>query len=161
MFSQSYVNEDNEQVKIQVTVVEEAFKRYRVTVGEEVFEFPADVFHQAAFVKQGGDILLQVKGREYRLVETGKPRKPGSTTGNPQAPMAGKIIQILVQPGDAVKAGDALLILEAMKMEQQILASQDGVVDRILCQENDQVSAGAELIVIRESAEASADGAAN
>lgn len=157
MFSQSYVNEDNEQVKIQVTVVEEAFKRYRVTVGDEVFEFPANVFHQAAFVKRGGDILLQVKGREYRIVEAGKQRNLGANAGNLQAPMAGKIIQILVQPGDAVKAGDVLLILEAMKMEQQILAPQDGVVDRILCRENDQVSAGAELIVMRETAEISAD----
>lgn len=156
MFSQTYVNEANEQVKIQVTVVEEAFKRYRVTVGDEVFEFSADVFHQAAFVKQGSETLLQVNGREYRLVEAGKQRRVGTDSGNTQAPMAGKIIQILVEPGAEVKAGDVLLILEAMKMEQQILAPQDGVVDRILCQENDQVSAGAELIVMREMAEASA-----
>ncbi len=157
MFSQSYVNEDHEQVKIQVTVVEEAFKRYRVTVGDEVFEFPANVFHQAAFFKRGGDIWLQVNGREYRIAEAGRTRQSGSESGNPQAPMAGKIIQILVEPGDAVKAGDALLILEAMKMEQQILAPQDGVVDRILCQENDQVSAGAELVVMRETADMSAN----
>ena len=156
MFSQSYVNDDDEQVKIHVTVIEEAFKRYHVTVGDEVFEFPADVFHQAAFVKQGGDILLQVNGREYRIAEAGKQRKVGSDSGNTQAPMAGKIIQILVEPGQEVKAGDTLLILEAMKMEQQILAPQDGVIDRILCQENDQVSAGAELIVMRETAEAAA-----
>ena len=157
MFSQSYVNEDNEQVKIQVTIVEDAFKRYRVTVGEEVFEFPADLFHQAAFVKQGGDSLLQVRGREYRIVETGKQRKVNVASGNPQAPMAGKIIQILVQPGDTVKAGDPLLILEAMKMEQQIQAPRDGVIDRILCRENDQVSMGADLIVLRESAEIATD----
>ncbi len=154
MFSQSYVNEDHEQVKIQVTVVEEAFRRYRVTVGDAVFEFPADVFQRAAFVKRGGDILLQVNGREYRIAEAGKPRNVGSNSGNLEAPMAGKIIQILVEPGAEVKAGDALLILEAMKMEQQIHAPQDGVIDRILCQENDQVSAGAELIVMRETAEA-------
>ena len=157
MFSQRYVNEDNEQVNIQVSVVEEAFKRYRVTVGEEVFEFPANVFHRAAFLKQGGDILLQVNGREYRIVEAAKQRQGGSNGGNPQAPMAGKIIQILVEPGDAVKAGDVLLILEAMKMEQQILAPRDGVVDRVLGQENDQVRAGAELIVMRETADVSAD----
>ncbi len=156
MFSQSYVNEDHEQVKIQVTVVEEAFKRYRVVVGDEVFEFPADIFHQAAFAKQGGDILLQVNGREYRIVETGKQRKVGSDAGDLQAPMAGKIIQILVAPGDEVKAGDTLLILEAMKMEQPIQAPQDGVIDRVLYQENDQVSAGDELIVMRETAEVSA-----
>lgn len=156
MFSQSYVNEDNEQVKIQVTVIEDAFKRYRVMVGEEVFEFSANVFHQAAFIKQGSDILLQVNGREYRIVEADKQRKVGTDSGNSQAPMAGKIIQISVEPGDEVKAGDVLLILEAMKMEQQILAPRDGVIDRILCKENDQVSAGAELIVMREMAEAPA-----
>ena len=153
MFSQSYVNENNEQVKIEVTVVEEAYKRYRVTVGSEVFEFPADVFHQAAFCKHGGDTLLQLKGREYRIVDPGNARKPGVKAGSTQAPMAGKIIQILVQPGDTVKAGDVLLILEAMKMEQQILAPQDGVVDRLLCRENDQVSAGDELIAMREVVE--------
>lgn len=157
MFSQSYMNEDNEQVKIQVSVVEEAFKRYRVTVGDEVFEFPVNVFHRAAFLKQGSDTLLQVDGREYRIVEAGKQRQVGSNTGNPQAPMAGKIIQILVEAGDEVKAGDVLLILEAMKMEQQILAPQDGVVDRLLYQENDQVRAGAELLAMRETTDASAD----
>jgi biotin carboxyl carrier protein len=66
--------------------------------------------------------------------------------------MAGKIIQVLVQPGDTVAAGDPLLILEAMKMEQQIAAPKDGVVDRILCEENEQVAAGAELVVLRDTA---------
>jgi biotin carboxyl carrier protein len=149
MFSQTYVNENNEQVKIQVTVIEEGRQRYRVTVGEEVFEFPAEVFHHAAFAKRGGDILLQVQGREYCIADPVQRRKPGANAGGTQAPMAGKIIQILVQPGDAVQAGDVLLILEAMKMEQQILAPQDGVVERILCRENEQVSAGAELVVMR------------
>ena len=154
MFSQTYVNENHEQVKIQVTVVEEARKRYRVTVGDEIFEFPAEVFHHAAFAKRGGDILLQVQGREYCIADPGQTRQPSAHAGSTQAPMAGKIIQILAQPGDAVKAGDVLLILEAMKMEQQIVAPQDGVVERILCRENEQVSAGAELVVMREPAAA-------
>jgi len=151
MFSQTYVNENNEQVKIQVTVVEEGRQRYRVTVGDEVFEFPAEIFHvhHAAFAKRGGDILLQVQGREYCIADPVQRRRPSANAGGTQAPMAGKIIQILVQPGDAVQAGDVLLILEAMKMEQQILAPQDGVVERILCRENEQVSAGAELVVMR------------
>jgi biotin carboxyl carrier protein len=65
--------------------------------------------------------------------------------------MAGKIIRVLVQPEDAVQAGEPLLILEAMKMEQQIVAPQDGVVDRILCQEGQQVTAGTELVVLRQA----------
>ena len=91
-------------------MVEEAFQHYHVTVGDETFTFPANVFHQAAFVKQGSDILLQVNGREYRIVESSKQRKVGTESGNPQAPMAGKIIQILVQPGDEVILPDFTMI---------------------------------------------------
>ena len=72
--------------------------------------------------------------------------------------MAGKIIHILVQPGEQVKAGATLLILEAMKMEQQITAPQDGVVTRLLCHEGDQVTAGAELVVVEPAAVVSSPG---
>lgn len=157
MFSQRYTNEDNEQVKIQVTLVDEAYKRYRVTVGDEEFEFSADLFHRAAFAKQGSDVLLQVDGREYRIAATGTSRTPDAAPGNLQAPMAGKIIEILVQPGDDVKAGDALVTLESMKMEQKIVAPHDGVIDRILCEVDGQVEAGAKLIEMREMADAATD----
>jgi 3-methylcrotonyl-CoA carboxylase alpha subunit len=62
--------------------------------------------------------------------------------------MAGKIIRILVRPGEPVNAGATLLILEAMKMEQQITAPQDGVVTRLLCREGDQVTTGTELVAM-------------
>jgi len=57
-----------------------------------------------------------------------------------------------VQPGEHVKAGATLLILEAMKMEQQITAPQDGVVTRLLCRAGDQVTAGTELVVLEPAA---------
>jgi biotin carboxyl carrier protein len=44
------------------------------------------------------------------------------------------------------------VILEAMKMEQQITAPQDGVVDQVLCHEGDQVAAGRELVVLTSTA---------
>ncbi len=160
MFSQRYTNEENEQVKIQVTLVDEAYKRYRVTVGDDVYEFAADLFQRAAFAKQGSDVLLQVDGREYRITETGNARTPDTAPGNLQAPMAGKVIEILVQPGDEVKAGDALVTLESMKMEQKIVAPHDGVIDRILCEIDGQVEAGAKLIEMRETADASTNGSA-
>jgi len=66
--------------------------------------------------------------------------------------MAGKIIRVLVQPGEPVKAGTTLLILEAMKMEQEVTAPRDGVVTRLLCREGDQVTAGTELVVVEPAA---------
>ncbi len=152
MYSYRYSGENDETIEVQVSPLDETPDRYRVTVGDEVFELSANLFQHAAFVKTGGEIQLQYDGREYHLSEAGQRRRtsPGQT-GDLRAPMAGKIIQILVQPGDTVAAGDPLLILEAMKMEQQIAAPQDGVVDQILCEENDQVTAGAELVILRDA----------
>jgi pyruvate carboxylase subunit B len=62
------------------------------------------------------------------------------------APMPGKIIRILVKEGEQVKTGQGLLILEAMKMENEIPAPKDGVVKRILVKEGDTVDTGQALI---------------
>ena len=77
-------------------------------------------------------------------------RAPTSASGDLHAPMAGRIIRVLAKAGDNVQAGDTLLILEAMKMEQQITAPHDGTVAKLLCEEGDQVAAGQELVVLRE-----------
>ena len=153
IFSYRYSGDGDDAIEVQVSPLDEAATRYRVTVGEEVFDLSAHLFYRAAFVKTGGDICLQYKGKEYHLSEAGQRRRPASgQSGDLRAPMAGKIIQVLVQPGDTVAAGDPLLILEAMKMEQQIAAPKDGVIERILCEENEQVAAGAELVVLRDTA---------
>lgn len=64
------------------------------------------------------------------------------------APMAGKIITILVKEGDDVQRGQALLVLEAMKLENDIVAPQSGKIAKIQVQEGQSVDAGAELVVI-------------
>lgn len=64
------------------------------------------------------------------------------------APMPGQIKAILVREGDKVKAGQKLLIMEAMKLENKIPATHDGVVKHILVRDGDIVSQGQELIVI-------------
>jgi biotin carboxyl carrier protein len=64
------------------------------------------------------------------------------------APMPGNIWKILVTEGQAVKAGDILLILEAMKMENEILAPRDGKVANIATKEGVSVNTGDKLVVI-------------
>lgn len=65
-----------------------------------------------------------------------------------EAPMPGNIWKIEVKVGDVVKAGDVLLILEAMKMENEIVAPRDGVVANINTTEGAQVNTGDKLIVL-------------
>ena len=61
------------------------------------------------------------------------------------APMPGKILAMKAKEGDSVKAGDVLLVLEAMKMENDIVAPQDGVVASINVKVGDSVESGAKL----------------
>lgn len=64
------------------------------------------------------------------------------------APMAGKILKILVNVGDAVKEDDEVIILEAMKMEHPLNCYSDGTVKEIRVKEGDSVEADAVLAVI-------------
>ncbi|MBD8929284.1 MAG: biotin/lipoyl-binding protein [Clostridiales bacterium] len=62
------------------------------------------------------------------------------------APMPGNILDIKVSNGASVKAGDVLLILEAMKMENEIVAPQDGTVASVNVNKGDTVEAGQTLV---------------
>ena len=62
------------------------------------------------------------------------------------APMPGNILDIKVSNGASVKAGDVLLILEAMKMENEIVAPQDGTVASVNVNKGDTVEAGPTLV---------------
>ncbi len=89
-----------------------------------------------------GDIMLELKPR-FRM--------PGTETaiGGLVAPMPGKVIDLKVKKGKKVKAGDTLVILEAMKMEHSIKASEDGTVSELFISINDQVENGALLMVVK------------
>ncbi len=84
-----------------------------------------------------------------------KPRFPDKTRSVPPggcvAPMPGKIVEIRVSEGDAVEAGQILLIMEAMKMEHSVTAPEDGTVELVNVSAGDQVDADALLVVVAES----------
>ncbi len=88
-----------------------------------------------------GDVSLEVKPR-FSM--------PGLEVqaGGLVAPMPGKVVDLKVKKGSKVKSGETLVILEAMKMEHSIKASEDGVISDIFIKENDQVENGAVLMVV-------------
>jgi propionyl-CoA carboxylase alpha chain len=72
--------------------------------------------------------------------------------GGCHAPMPGKILAVRVAPGDRVKRGTTLVILEAMKMEHEVSAPHDGVVREVRVEVGQQVDAGAILVALDEVA---------
>ena len=72
------------------------------------------------------------------------PSAPAGAAGSVTvtAPMPGNILDVKVKAGDSVKAGDTLLILEAMKMENEISAPQDGTVASVNVRKGDVVNSG-------------------
>ena len=63
-----------------------------------------------------------------------------------RSPMPGRVMSVLVRPGDAVAAGAEVCVVEAMKMEQSILAHRDGVVKTVFVQPLDSVNANDPLV---------------
>ena len=64
------------------------------------------------------------------------------------APMGGKVIDIKVNPGDSVKEGEEVVVLEAMKMELPVVSVASGIVKDIKCRKGNTVEADAVLIVL-------------
>lgn len=76
-----------------------------------------------------------------------KAAAPAGTT-TVEAPMPGKILNIKVSEGQAVKFGEVVVIMEAMKMETEIVAPADGTVSKILVKAGDSVDTGAALVAL-------------
>ena len=79
-----------------------------------------------------------------RFIELGNEIPEGGLV----APMPGKVIEVRVKKGDKVKAGDTLIIIEAMKMEHSIKATENGKVTKLMVSLNQQVDNGATLLVL-------------
>ena len=103
----------------------------------------------------GGGLLLRVNGREFQ-VEINDPRswRRGRHAGielagrqQMLAPMPGKIVRVLVAVGQQVSAGQGLLVIEAMKMQNEIRAPKSGTVEK-LAKEGQTVNAGEVLAVV-------------
>jgi biotin carboxyl carrier protein len=101
-------------------------------------------------------LLLKVGGAKFR-VEIADPRSwrrersAGTNPSGPQqiaASMAGKVVRVLVVQGDRVESGQGLLVVEAMKMQNEIRAPKAGTVERLSAMQGQSVSPGEILAVI-------------
>jgi 3-methylcrotonyl-CoA carboxylase alpha subunit len=102
----------------------------------------------------GGETLVLVDGESWRLVEIDRFAARAAEDpagGRLTAPMPGRVTRLLVEAGGAVRRGQPLIIIEAMKMEHTIVAPADGRVERVRFALGDLVEEGAELITLAAS----------
>ena len=103
--------------------------------------------------------ILTEKKKPAPTIKRPQPVKPVEHVAAPQAassgrsaaikaPLPGVIIDILVNEGDQVKRGQKLLVLEAMKMENNISSDKDGAVKAIKVRKGDSILEGTDLVVI-------------
>ena len=110
-------------------------KKYRVNVNGTVFEVEIEEMTGAPAAP---------------AVAAAAPAAPAAPAGGEKitAPMPGTILAVNVTSGSAVKKGDVLMILEAMKMENEIMAPKDGTVTQVVVSKGATVDTGAPLLVI-------------
>jgi biotin carboxyl carrier protein len=105
--------------------------------------------------RTAGQFTIQIGALPIAVTVNGRRHRAGASdaaTAGPQriaAPMPGKIVRVFVRPGDAVTARQPLVVVEAMKMENELRASRDGTVAEVHVREGVLVEAGAPLIVIQ------------
>lgn len=132
--------------------------KYIVTINDKNYEVEVER-GQATVVKttQAAEAPVQVAAAPAAPAATPAPAAPavpaapvGTISGDPvKAPMPGTILAVKVQQGAAVKKGDVLVILEAMKMENEITSPRDGVVSQVSVVQGASVSTGDILLALQ------------
>ncbi len=107
--------------------------------------------YHAAVAHKGRERLVAVDGEAYTFVsEAGAATHNIATVAPPEitAPMPGKVLKVLVHPGDHVTTGDGLLVLEAMKMENRLVAEAPATVADVRVAAGGMVEGGQVLVVL-------------
>jgi biotin carboxyl carrier protein len=114
---------------------------YEVTVDKEI--------KQPVIIKPAASTTMPVVNTTPTPdVSNIKPTGGGGSDCEIKSPLPGTVISVLVKEGDSVKAGQKVMVLEAMKMENNIDAEADGVVKSIKVKQGDAVMEGDTLIVV-------------
>ena len=121
-------------------------------IGDGVYRVEREGRNQIVYVTGSPDDTWafwngQVFRGSFAAPSPGRPHAPrGKATQSLTAPMPATVIRVLVQPGAAVKKGDTIIILEAMKMELPIRAPADATVAAVHCRDGDLVQPETTLI---------------
>jgi biotin carboxyl carrier protein len=133
---------------VDADAVEVATSTYSIILEGQSYEVRVSQLPDGLHVTSGGrEYIAEVHGpRQWR----GRSGAAAQAEGRQQiiAPMPGRIVRVLVSAGDAVEAGQGLVVVEAMKMQNEIKSPKSGKVERVLVSEGQNVNAGEVLVVV-------------
>jgi biotin carboxyl carrier protein len=123
---------------------------YSLLIGGRSFEVDLLEVEDAFMVLVDGQpFLVEIQDEQERRLRAAVGKEMARAAKRTvAAPMPGKVVKLLVKPGDAVKAGDGVIVVEAMKMENELKAPSPGTVKEIRVTEGKPVSAGEVLVVL-------------
>lgn len=130
--------------------------KYRIKMNGKTYEMEIELVDEKAETKstRGLDIpnvtYKQTADSVVRVISPEAERQTISNDNKVFSPMPGAIIKIMAQAGDSVTAGDPVLILEAMKMENEICAQKSGKIKEIFVNEGQTVPGNAPLFEMEE-----------
>ena len=130
--------------------------KYKVTLNGRTYEIEVEA-GKAMLLDEYEAIVPTAPAAVAAAPVAAAPAAPAAAPAAPAAPVAGEavtapmpgnILKVNVTAGQAVKEGDVLVILEAMKMENEIMAPKNGTVAQVLVQKGSTVDTGATLVVL-------------
>ncbi|MCZ7665437.1 MAG: acetyl-CoA carboxylase biotin carboxyl carrier protein subunit [Thermoleophilia bacterium] len=164
---QYVLNHGSEEIAAEVVALREGV--YRVSVADRDYEVDARLLEQSVcslivdgdcyevhFARQGLDYTLLIGGEHYEVSARNR-RVRAAYTGGAKlaagrqviaAPMPGRVVKVVAGVGDQVQAGAPILVLEAMKMENQLRSPIDGTMAEVLVTAGQVVATGEKLAVV-------------
>jgi biotin carboxyl carrier protein len=133
---------------VEADAIEVADGIYSVIVAGHSFE--------ACVETVGDELRVVINGSEYaiRVRDLRKWQRNHSATASSEhrqsvtAPMPGRVVRVLVKAGEAIAAGQGIVVVEAMKMQNEVRSPKEGRVERLLVKEGQAVNAGDTIAVI-------------
>ena len=125
--------------------------------GVFLFKLPnGRVFEASVSKAENGASFVRIRDEEFTVSVTDPKRLRGSTRDDHdhdgraeiKTAMPGKVVRVLVEPGAQVGKGDGVIVVEAMKMQNEMKSPKDGIVREIHAKEGEAVNAGTVLVII-------------
>jgi biotin carboxyl carrier protein len=144
--------------EIEVDLIKKTNELVEFVYNKKTYSFKFEGHIEGKTILKSGTKLFQGKnysgqvhlnGRVFQVEQLSGKRKSAAANKNAMtSPMPGKVFKLIAKVGDAVKSGDPILIVEAMKMEHTIKADKDGTIKKIHFKEGEQVQGGVLLAEI-------------